>query len=128
MTQKPIHIEIHEDDTRGVLVMHDSRPYFTEQVIPEIKDKSDYELVTSMIMQLMNSGIPCWFGTRITLNKTVTILNLYESEEDRDQPPLFQFIFNNISVDAIDRGLYALNLLQQGKPLVPPGGDANEQS
>ena len=126
MTQKPIHIEIHEDDTRGVLVMHDSRPYFTEQVVPEIKDKSDYELVTSMIMQLMNSRIPCWFGTRITLNKTVTILNLYESEEDRDQPPLFQFIFNNISVDAIDRGLYALNLLQQGKPLVPPGGDANE--
>lgn len=128
MTQQPIHIEIHEDDTRGVLVMHDLRPYFTEQVVPEIKDKSDYELVTSMIMQLMNSGIPCWFGTRITLNKTVTILNLYESEEDRDQPPLFQFIFNNISVDAIDRGLYALNLLQQGKPLVPPGGDANEQS
>lgn len=128
MTQKPIHIEIHEDDTRGVLVMHDSRPYFTEQVVPEIKDKSDYELVTSMIMQLINSGIPCWFGTQITLNKTVTILNLYESEEDRNQPPLFQFIFNNISVDAIDRGLYALNLLQQGKPLVPPGGDTNEQS
>lgn len=127
MTQKPIHIEIHEDDTRGVIVMHDSKPYFTEQVVPEIKNKSDYELVTSMIMQLMNSGIPCWFGTRVTLNNTVTILNLYESEEDRDQLPLFQFIFNNISVDAIDRGLYALNLLQQGKPLVPPGGDTDEQ-
>lgn len=126
MTQKPIHIEIHEDDTRGVLVMHDTRPYFTEQVVPEIKNKSDYELVTSMIMQIMNSGIPCWFGTRVTLSNTVTILNLYESEEDRDQLPLFQFIFNNISVDAIDRGLYALNLLQQGKPLVPPGGDTNE--
>ena len=126
MTQKPIHIEIHEDDTRGVIVMHDSKPYFTEQVVPEIKNKSDYELVTSMIMQIMNSDIPCWFGTRVTLNNTVTILNLYESEEDRDQLPLFQFIFNNISVDAIDRGLYALNLLQQGKPLVPPGGDTNE--
>ena len=127
MTQKPIHIEIHEDNTRGVIVMHDSKPYFTEQVVSEIKNKSDYELVTSMIMQLMNSGIPCWFGTRVTLNKTVTILNLYESEEDRDQLPLFQFIFNNISVDAIDRGLYALNLLQQGKSLVPPGGDTDGQ-
>ena len=42
MTQKPIHIEIHEDDTRGVIVMHDSKPYFTEQVVPEIKNKSDY--------------------------------------------------------------------------------------
>lgn len=124
--QQPIHTEIHEDSTRGVIVMHDSRPYFTEQMVPEIKDKDDYELVTSMVMQVMNTGIPCWFVERITLNETVTILNLYETKEDRTQLPLFQFIFNNIKPEAIDRGLYALNLLQQGQPLVPPGGDASE--
>lgn len=126
MTQQPIHTEIHEDITRGVIVMHDARPYFTEQMVPEIKDKDDYELVTSMVMQVMNTGIPCWFVERITLNDTVTILNLYETEEDRTQLPLFQFIFNNIKPEAIDRGLYALNLLQQGQPLVPPGGDTSE--
>lgn len=124
--QQPIHTEIHEDNTRGVIVMHDARPYFTEQMVPEIKDKDDYELVTSMVMQVMNTGIPCWFVERITLNETVTILNLYETKEDRTQLPLFQFIFNNIKPEAIDRGLYALNLLQQGQPLVPPGGDINE--
>lgn len=124
--QQPIHTEIYEDSTRGVIVMHDARPYFTEQMVPEIKDKDDYELVTSMVMQVMNTGIPCWFVERITLNDTVTILNLYETEEDRTQLPLFQFIFNNIKPEAIDRGLYALNLLQQGQPLVSPGGDANE--
>lgn len=124
--QQPIHTEIHEDNTRGVIVMHDARPYFTEQMVPEIKDKDDYELVTSMVMQVMNTGIPCWFVERITLNETVTILNLYETKEDRTQLPLFQFIFNNIKPEAIDRGLYALNLLQQGQPLVPPGGDASE--
>lgn len=124
--QQPIHTEIHEDSTRDVIVMHDARPYFTEQMVPEIKDKDDYELVTSMVMQVMNTGIPCWFVERITLNETVTILNLYETKEDRTQLPLFQFIFNNIKPEAIDRGLYALNLLQQGQPLVPPGGDANE--
>lgn len=124
--QQPIHTEIHEDNTRGVIVMHDARPYFTEQMVPEIKNKDDYELVTSMVMQVMNTGIPCWFVERITLNETVTILNLYETKEDRAQLPLFQFIFNNIKPEAIDRGLYALNLLQQGQPLVPPGGDANE--
>ena len=126
MTQQPIHTEIHEDNTRGVIVMHDARPYFTEQMVPEIKDKDDYELVTSMVMQVMNTGIPCWFVERITLNETVTILNLYETKEDRTQLPLFQFIFNNIKPEAIDRGLYALNLLQQGQPLVPPGGDTSE--
>ena len=126
MTQQPIHTEIHKDSTRGVIVMHDARPYFTEQMVPEIKDKDDYELVTSMVMQVMNTGIPCWFVERITLNETVTILNLYETKEDRTQLPLFQFIFNNIKTEAIDRGLYALNLLQQGQPLVPPGGDASE--
>lgn len=124
--QQPIHTEIHEDNTRGVIVMHDARPYFTEQMVPEIKDKDDYELVTSMVMQVMNTGIPCWFVERITLNETVTILNLYETKEDRTQLPLFQFIFNNIKPEAIDRGLYALNLLQQGQPLVPPGGDPSE--
>lgn len=124
--QQPIHTEIHEDNTRGVIVMHDARPYFTEQMVPEIKNKDDYELVTSMVMQVMNTGIPCWFVERITLNETVTILNLYETKEDRAQLPLFQFIFNNIKPEAIDRGLYALNLLQQGQPLVPPGGDASE--
>ena len=126
MTQQPIHTEIHEDNTRGIIVMHDARPYFTEQMVPEIKNKDDYELVTSMVMQVMNTGIPCWFVERITLNETVTILNLYETKEDRTQLPLFQFIFNNIKPEAIDRGLYALNLLQQGQPLVPPGGDASE--
>ena len=124
--QQPIHTEIHEDNTRGVIVMHDARPYFTEQMVPEIKDKDDYELVTSMVMQVMNTGIPCWFVERITLNETATILNLYETKEDRTQLPLFQFIFNNIKPEAIDRGLYALNLLQQGQPLVPPGGDPSE--
>ena len=124
--QQPIHPEIHEDNTRGVIVMHDARPYFTEQMVPEIKDKDDYELVTSMVMQVMNTGIPCWFVERITLNETATILNLYETKEDRTQLPLFQFIFNNIKPEAIDRGLYALNLLQQGQPLVPPGGDPSE--
>lgn len=124
--QQPIHTEIHEDNTRGVIVMHDARPYFTEQMVPEIKDKDDYELVTSMVMQVMNTGISCWFVERITLNETVTILNLYETKEDRTQLPLFQFIFNNIKPEAIDRGLYALNLLQQGQPLVPPGGDTSE--
>ena len=126
MTQQPIHIEIHDDNTRGVLVMHDRKPYSTEQMVPEIKDVSDYELVTSMVMQIMNTGIPCWFGTRITLNENVTILSLYESEKERDQPPLYQFIFTNIDSKAIDRGLYALDLMQRGQPLVPPGGDTNE--
>lgn len=128
MTQQPIHTEIHEDSTRGVILTHDQQPYCTEQMIPEIKDKDDYELVTSMVMQIINTGIPCWFIERITLNEIVTIINLYETKEDRDQPPLFQFIFNKIKPEAIDRGLYALNLLQQGKPLVPHGSDANEQS
>lgn len=124
---QPMHVEIHEDNTRGVIVMHDSKPYFTEQMVPDIKDVSDYQLVTSMIMQITNTGIPCWFVTRITLNETTTILNLYETKEDRDQAqlPLYQFIFTNIDPKAIDRGLYALDLIQRGQPLVPPGGDTN---
>ena len=126
MTQQPIHTEIHEDSTRGVILTHEMRPYYTEQMLPEIKEANDYELVTSMVMQVMNTGTPCWFIERITLNETVTILNLYETKEDRTQFPLFQFIFNHIKPEAIDRGLYTLNLLQQGQPLVPPGGDVNE--
>ena len=123
--QEPIHVEIHEDNTRGVIVMHDAKPYFTEQMVPDIKDVSDYQLVTSMIMQITNTGIPCWFATRITLNEKTTILNLYETEEDRDRLPLYQFIFTNIDPKAIDRGLYALDLIQRGQPLVPPGGESN---
>ena len=118
MTDKQIQLQImeHVDNTRGIILTHETRPFYTEKTTKEIKRKTDEELL-SFVVQYITQSMKTTYAEKIVLNNSVIIFNVYpDRKSSEDCMPVYQFIFNQIPEAKIDRMLATLAIMQNGTP------------
>lgn len=118
MTEKQIQSQImeHVDTTRGIILTHETRPFYTEKTTKEIKRKTDEELL-SFVVQYITQIMKTTYAEKIVLNNSVIIFNVYSDRKASEESmPTLQFIFNQIPEAKIDRMLATLAIMQNGTP------------
>lgn len=114
--QKEIQLQVmeHVDNTRGVILTHETRPFYTEKTNKAIKKKSDADLC-AFVVQYITQSMKTTYAEKIVLNNSVIIINVYPDRKSaEDSMPVFQFIFNQIPEAIIDRMLATLAIMQNG--------------
>lgn len=118
MTEKQIQLQImeHVDNKRGIILTHETRPFYTEKTNKEIKRKTDEDLL-AFVVQYITQIMKTTYAEKIVLNNSVIIFNVYPDRKSAEESmPTLQFIFNHIPEAKIDRMLATLAIMQNGTP------------
>lgn len=118
MTEKQIQLQImeHVDNKRGIILTHETRPFYTEKTNKEIKRKTDEDLLASVV-QYITQIMKTTYAEKIVINNSVIIFNVYpDRKASEESMPTLQFIFNHIPEAKIDRMLATLAIMQNGTP------------
>lgn len=115
---KEIQLQVmeHVDNKRGVILTHETRPFYTEKTNKTIKKKTDAELC-AFVIQYITQIMKTTYVEKIVLNNSVIIINVYpDRKASEDSMPTLQFIFNQIPEATINRMLETLAIMQNGTP------------